>query len=58
MSFPDLNEAAILVALVVAVIALTVIVIVSGIESVAATGLRDLVILLGGALAGTKIPKP
>lgn len=57
MNLANLNEAAILVALIAAIAALTVIVIVSGIESVAATGLRDLVILLGGALAGTKIPK-
>lgn len=52
------NEAAIVIALVVAIVALTVIVIVAGADSVAATGLRDLGILLGGALAGTKIPKP
>ena len=53
----NLNEAAIVVALIVAIAALTVIVIISGADSVAATGLRDLAILLGGALAGTKIPK-
>lgn len=58
MNLADVNEAAIVVALVVAIVALTVIVIVSGADSVAATGLRDLAILLGGALAGTKIPKP
>jgi hypothetical protein len=58
MKFSDLNEVAIVVALIVAIAALTVIVIASGADSVAATGLRDLAILLGGALAGTKIPKP
>jgi hypothetical protein len=58
MNLAGLNEAAIVVALVTAIAALTVIVIVSGADSVAATGLRDLAILLGGALAGTKIPKP
>ncbi len=58
MKLSDVNEAAIVVALVVAIIALTVIVLVAGADSVAATGIRDLAILLGGALAGTKIPKP
>ena len=53
-----INEGAIAVALIVSIAALSVIVIVSGAESVAATGLRDLAILLGGALAGTKVPKP
>ena len=55
---PALNEAAIAITLVVAIVALTVVVIVAGVDSVAATGLRDLAILLGGALAGTKVPKP
>lgn len=58
MKLQDINEAAIVVALVVTVVALTVIVIVAGTESIATTGLRDLAILLGGALAGTKVPKP
>lgn len=58
MNLSNLNEAALVVALVVAIAAVTVIVIVAGADSVAATGLRDLAILLGGALAGTKIPKP
>lgn len=58
MKLADVNEAAIVIALVAAIAALTVIVIVSGADSIAATGLRDLAILLGGALAGTKIPKP
>ncbi len=57
MKLADVNEAAIVVALVVAIAALTIIVIVSGADSIAATGLRDLAILLGGALAGTKVPK-
>ena len=50
-------EAAIAGCLIVCIAALTVIVIVSGAGSIAATGLRDLAILLGGALAGTTIPK-
>jgi hypothetical protein len=33
------------------------VVIVSGADAIGATGLRDLALLLGGALAGTKIPK-
>lgn len=53
----SLNEAAIVVALVITVAAIGVVTIVSGSDSLAATGLRDLAILLGGALAGTKIPK-
>lgn len=58
MDWKDLiNEAAIGIALLASIAALAVIVIVSGADSVAATGLRDLAILLGGALAGTKIPK-
>lgn len=58
MNFKDLiNEAAIGVALVCTVAALVIVVIASGSDSVPATGLRDLAILLGGALAGTKIPK-
>jgi hypothetical protein len=51
-----INEGSIAVALVICIAALTIIVIVSGADSVAATGLRDLAILLGGALAGTKVP--
>ncbi len=58
MKLSGLNEGAIAVALIICIAALTVIVIASGAESVAATGLRDLAILLGGALAGTKVPKP
>ncbi len=53
----SINEAAIVVALLFAVAAITVVTIVSGADSLAATGLRDLAILLGGALAGVKIPK-
>lgn len=53
-----INEAAIALALLAAIAALTVVVIVSGAGSVPATGLRDLAILLGGALAGVKVPKP
>jgi hypothetical protein len=34
-----------------------VVVIVSGSDAIGATGLRDLAILLGGALAGTKLPR-
>lgn len=58
MKLADVNEAAIVLALICAIAALTIIVIVSGADSIAATGLRDLAILLGGALAGTKIPRP
>lgn len=58
MKLADVNEAAIVIALVVAIVALVIITVVSGAESIAATGLRDLSILLGGALAGTKVPKP
>jgi len=50
-------EASIALCLTVTIAALTVITIVSGAGSIAATGLRDLAILLGGALAGTTIPK-
>lgn len=57
MKLSDVNEAAIVVALIVAIVAVTVVVIVAGADSIPATGLRDLAILLGGALAGTKIPK-
>lgn len=58
MNWTDLiNEGSIAIALVVTIAALAVIVIVSGSDAIAATGLRDLAILLGGALAGTKIPK-
>jgi hypothetical protein len=53
-----INEAAIAICLIVCIAALATVVTVSGDASVAATGLRDLAILLGGALAGTKIPKP
>lgn len=59
MNWKDLvNEASILIALVVSIAMLGTIVIVSGADSLAATGLRDLSILLAGALAGTKIPRP
>lgn len=59
MDWKDLiNEASLALALLASIAALSVIVIVSGADSVAATGLRDLAILLGGALAGTKVPKP
>lgn len=53
-----INESAIVLALVCSIVALTVIVIVSGADSIAATGLRDVALALVGALAGTKIPKP
>lgn len=53
----SINEAAIVVALLAAIAATTVVTIVSGSADLAATGLRDLSILLGGALAGVKIPK-
>jgi hypothetical protein len=55
---PWLNEAAIVIALLAAIAALTVVTIVSGADSLASTGLKDLAILLGGALAGSKVPKP
>lgn len=58
MKIADLvNEGSIAVALIIVVAALVVIVITSGAGAIAATGLRDLALLLGGALAGTKIPK-
>jgi hypothetical protein len=58
MNWKDLiNEGSIALALVVTIAALAVVVIVSGSDAIGATGLRDLAILLGGALAGTKIPK-
>ncbi len=50
-------EAAIAVALLATIAAISVVVIVSGADSLAATGFKDLAILLGGALAGSKIPK-
>lgn len=53
----SINEAAIVVALLAAIVATTVVTITSGSADLAATGLRDLSILLGGALAGVKIPK-
>ena len=53
MNTQDLiNEGSIAIALVVTIVALAVVVIVSGADAIAATGLRDLAILLGGALAG------
>ncbi len=52
-----INEGSIAVALALTVVALVTIVIASGADAVAATGLRDLALLLGGALAGTKVPK-
>ncbi len=59
MNWSDLiNEGSIAIALLAAIIALVIIVIVAGADSVAATGIRDLALLLGGALAGTKVPKP
>lgn len=58
MNWKDLiNEGSIALALVISIVSLVTIVIVSGADSVAATGLRDLALLLGGALAGTKVPK-
>jgi hypothetical protein len=58
MNWKDLiDQGTIALALIAAIVGLIVIVIVSGGDAVAATGLRDLAILLGGALAGTKIPK-
>jgi hypothetical protein len=53
----SINEGSIALALVVTIAALAVVVIVSGSDAIGATGLRDLAILLGGALAGTKVPK-
>lgn len=59
MNWKDLiNEGSIALALLITVVGLVLIVIVSGADSVAATGLRDLALLLGGALAGTKVPRP
>jgi hypothetical protein len=52
-----INDETIAASLIFTIAALAVIVIVSGADAIAATGLRDLAILLGGALAGTKIPK-
>lgn len=56
--FEFVNEATIAICLIVAIIGLSTVTIISGADSIAATGLRDLAILLGGALAGTKVPKP
>jgi hypothetical protein len=53
-----LTDETIAVSLALTIVALVVIVIVSGQDSIPATGLRDLALLLGGALAGTKLPKP
>lgn len=50
------NELAIAAVLVVAIAALVVVTIQAGANSVPSTGLRDLVILLGGALAGVSLP--
>ncbi len=59
MNWKDsINEGSIAATLLICIVALVIIVIVSGAGSVAATGLRDLALLLGGALAGTKVPKP
>ena len=52
-----INDETIALSLVFTIAALVVIVIASGADAIAATGLRDLALLLGGALAGTKIPK-
>lgn len=52
-----LTETAILVALLAATVGVVVVVVVSGADALPPTGLKDLAILLGGALAGTKIPK-
>lgn len=58
MTWKDLlSEGSIALALIVAIVGLVIVVVVSGAASVPATGLRDLAILLGGALAGTKLPK-
>jgi hypothetical protein len=58
MNWKDsINEGSIALALVVTIAALAVVAIVSGSDAIGATGLRDLAILLGGALAGTKVPK-
>lgn len=51
------NEGTIGITLLATIAALIAVVIVSGPAAVAATGLRDLALLLGGALAGTKIPR-
>ncbi len=59
MTWKDLiNEGSIALGLIVAIAALAVIVIVSGANSVPATGLRDVALALVGDLAGTKVPKP
>ena len=52
-----MSEATIGLALLAAIAGLVVVVIVSGAASIPATGLRDLAILLGGALAGVSLPK-
>jgi hypothetical protein len=58
MNWKDaINEGSLAIAFLASVAGLIVVVIVSGTDAVAATGLRDLAILLGGALAGTKVPK-
>ena len=53
----NVNEASLAIGLIVCIAAIVVVTIVSGSDAISATGLRDLAILLGGALAGTKIPR-
>lgn len=57
MKLQIVNELALVVALIVAIAATVVITIVSGSGAMAATGLRDLSIALGGGLLGAKIPR-
>lgn len=58
MNTKDLiSEGAIALVLMVAIAAIAVVVIVSGADAIAPTGLRDLAIGLGGALAGVTISK-
>lgn len=52
-----ISELLIGVALIVVVAALVVLTIVSGSDSLAATGLKDIAIALAGGLLGSKVPK-
>jgi uncharacterized membrane protein AbrB (regulator of aidB expression) len=57
MSSNTISELSLLVALIVGIAAVVVVTLVSGADSLAATGLRDLDIALAGGLLGAKIPR-
>lgn len=52
-----ITEGSIVIALLISIIATVAIVVISGADSLPATGLRDISLALVGALAGTKIPR-